>query len=71
MTSIVQDTDLITPTVFGVFKHIQYANVSTPEVLSIDEFKGLTQQIIACTHREGNAGRKLQGIITDQKIEQY
>ena len=54
MTSIAKECNLSVPTIFRVFKYINYANPKMPEVLSIDEFKG-------------NAGRKFQGIITDPK----
>lgn len=54
MTSIAAHCNLSIPTIFRVFKYIDYTNTKMPEVLSIDEFKG-------------NAGRKYQCIITDPK----
>ncbi len=52
MTDIAKECNLSTPTVFRVFRFIDYNNTTMPRVLSIDEFKG-------------NAGRKYQAIITD------
>lgn len=54
MSSIAKECNLSIPTVFRIFRYVNYINTSMPEVLSIDEFKG-------------NAGRKFQGIITDPK----
>lgn len=54
MAHIAQEANLSTPTVFRIFRFINYPAPKMPHVLSIDEFKG-------------NAGRKFQGIITDPK----
>lgn len=54
MTSIAKECNITIPTIFRIFKYIDYKCSYMPTVLSIDEFKG-------------NAGRKFQGIITDPK----
>ncbi|HAE42735.1 MAG TPA: ISL3 family transposase [Clostridiales bacterium] len=58
VTSIAKACNLSVPTVFRVFRHINYPPSKLPKVLSIDEFKG-------------NAGtRKYQCILTDPKSKQ-
>ena len=52
MSHIAKDVNLSVPTIFRVFRFINYPAPKMPTVLSIDEFKG-------------NVGRKFQGIITD------
>ena len=54
MTSIAQHCNLSIPTIFRMFRFVEYKPTKLPEVLAIDEFKG-------------NAGRKYQGILTDPK----
>ena len=52
--SIAYECNLTTNTVFRVFKYINYLKAKLPKVLSIDEFNG-------------NAGKKYQCILTDNK----